>query len=59
MYSYPNFIPLGAGAVKALMRTLEPWPFDRVYGAFPKRTVWSDAKQRLVASAERYLKSLE
>jgi hypothetical protein len=58
MYSYPNFVPLGANAVREVMRTLEPWPFDRIYGAFPKRTVWADAKRKLAASAERYLKAL-
>jgi hypothetical protein len=58
MYSYPNFVPLGARAVRDIVNILEPWPFDRVYGAFPKRTLRTDAKRKLAASAERYLKAL-
>lgn len=58
MYSYPNFVPLGANTVKEIMRILGPLSFDRVYGAFPKRTVWDDAKRKLAASAERYLRAL-
>ena len=58
MYSYPNFVPLGATAVQDICRSLEIFQFDRIYGAFPGRTVWSGAKQKLVASADRYLKAL-
>jgi hypothetical protein len=58
LYSYPNYIPLDAGSVQNIVRILEPWPFDRIYGAFPKRTVPAGAKARLQASAERYLKAI-
>jgi DNA-directed RNA polymerase subunit RPC12/RpoP len=58
MYSYPNFVPLGANAVQNICRTLEDWHFDRIYGAFPGRTVWGGAKQKIAASADRYLKAL-
>ena len=58
MYSYPNFVPLGARAVQDICRNLEIFQFDRIYGAFPGRTVWSGAKQKLAASAARYLKAL-
>ena len=59
MYSFPNWIPLGVSAVQRIVRTLDPWPFDRIYGAFPKRTVENNAKERLQASAERYLEAIE
>jgi hypothetical protein len=58
MYSYPNFVPLGATVVQNIGRSLESFQFDRIYGAFPGRTVWSGAKQKLTASADRYLKAL-
>jgi hypothetical protein len=58
MYSYPNFVPLGARAVQNICRNLETFQFDRIYGAFPGRTVWSEAKQKLALSADRYLKAL-
>jgi hypothetical protein len=58
MYSYPNFVPLGARAVQNICRNLETFQFDRIYGAFPGRTVWSEAKQKLALSADRYLQAL-
>jgi hypothetical protein len=58
MYSYPNYIPLGAGALKEIVRRLDRYEFDRIYGAFPKRTVRSDAKAVIKRSAERYLKAI-
>jgi hypothetical protein len=59
MYSYPNYIPLNAQSVQKIAGILEPWAFDRIYGAFPKRTVAAGAKERLRVSVERYLKAIE
>ena len=58
MYSYPNFVPLGATAVQNICRRLESFQFDRIYGAFPGRTMWTGAKHKLAASVDRYLKAL-
>jgi glyoxylase-like metal-dependent hydrolase (beta-lactamase superfamily II) len=58
MYSYPNYIPLNAAAVKRIVAAVEPYQFDRIYGAFPKMTVDHDAKAALNRSAERYTKAL-
>ena len=58
MYSYPNYIPLKAQSVQNIADILEPWAFDRIYGAFPKRTVAANAKARLRASVERYLQAI-
>jgi hypothetical protein len=49
MYSYPNYIPLGAKAIGQIVTRLEPYKFDRIYGAFPQRTVVADAKQAVKA----------
>ena len=59
MYSYPNFTPLGPGAVKRIAGILEPYRFDRIHGAFPRRTVACDAKAALQRSVERYLRSID
>jgi hypothetical protein len=56
MWSFPNFIPLSAPRVEGLMKTLKPYKFDRVHGAFTDRTIWSDGKAVVERSAERYLK---
>ena len=54
LYSYPNMVPLGAPAIRRIVRSLEPLEFDRIYGAFG-RHVMSDAKRVVQRSAERYL----
>ena len=57
MYSYPNYIPLGTRSIERIVSTLEPYAFDRIHGAFPKRTVWYNAKERLKLSAERFIRA--
>jgi hypothetical protein len=34
MYSYPNYVPLSAAVVDQIVRTVEPFEYDRVYRAF-------------------------
>jgi hypothetical protein len=58
MYSYPNYVPLGAKAVGQILARLEPYNFDRIYGAFPKRTVVTDAKAAVQRSAERFVRAI-
>jgi len=58
MYSYPNYIPLGREAVKEIVRRLDSVKFDRIYGAFPRRTIPANGRQIVKRSAERYLKSI-
>ena len=55
MYSYPNLIPLGPAAVRRVAAGLEPFAFDRLYGAFPGQVVAADAKGAVRRSADRYL----
>jgi hypothetical protein len=59
MYSYPNYIPLGPKTVERVSSTLQALRFDRLYGAFPNRTILHDAKGAIARSAERYLRALE
>ncbi len=58
MYSYPNYIPLDAGAVQHIVGVVRPLAFDRVYGAFPARTVEHGAKSAIERSAARYLRRI-
>jgi hypothetical protein len=58
MYSYPNYIPLNAAAVRHIVNVVRPLPFDRIYGAFPERTVFTDAKAALDRSAARYISGI-
>jgi glyoxylase-like metal-dependent hydrolase (beta-lactamase superfamily II) len=58
MYSYPNYIPLNRPAVEKILGAVEPFTFDRIYGAFPKMTIESGAKQAVQISAERYYRAI-
>jgi hypothetical protein len=58
MYSYPNLIPLGPAAIKRVVKSLKPFAFDRLYGAFPGQVVKADAKGVVERSADRYLRMI-
>ena len=58
MYSYPNLIPLPAATVRGMVDALEPYPFDRIYGAWYGRVV-DDGKAAVERSAARYVAALE
>jgi hypothetical protein len=58
MYSFPNYIPLSAGEVDRIVAPVEPFEFDRIYGAWWDRNVASDAKNAVRRSAERYKRAL-
>jgi glyoxylase-like metal-dependent hydrolase (beta-lactamase superfamily II) len=59
MYSYPNYIPLPAATVRRMLTLLEPYRFERVYGAWFSAVVRADAKAAVRRSAERYIRALE
>jgi hypothetical protein len=58
MYSYPNYIPLSAPAVQRIIRSVEPFQYDRVYGAFWDMVIEQDGKAAVKRSAERYLRAI-
>jgi hypothetical protein len=58
MYSYPNYIPLPARAVQRITSAVEPFEFDRVYGAFWDMVIEKDGKAVVRRSVERYLRAV-
>jgi hypothetical protein len=58
LYSYPNLIPLDAAAVRRIVAAVEPFAFDRIYGAWFDHVVQEDAKAAVRRSAERYLEAI-
>ena len=58
MYSYPNYIPLNAEAVRTIAHAIEPLAFDRIYGAWWDRNIAADAKAAFDASVKRYLAAI-
>jgi len=58
MYSYPNYIPLPTSAIERIVKAVEPYPFDRIYGAFWDMVIERDGKAVVKRSAERYLRAI-
>jgi hypothetical protein len=58
MYSFPNYIPLNAGAVRRIARAVEPLPFDRIYGAWWGRNIGENARAAFEMSVRRYLAAI-
>jgi hypothetical protein len=59
MYSYPNLIPLPARAVRRIVAAVEPYEYDRIYGAWWERVVREGAESAVARSAERYIWAIE
>jgi hypothetical protein len=58
MRSYPNLIPLGPAAINRVLKTIEPFSFEQIYGAWWRANVLSDAQACVMRSAERYLRAI-
>ncbi|MEM7347836.1 MAG: MBL fold metallo-hydrolase [Chloroflexota bacterium] len=59
MYSYPNYIPLPAKTVQGIVDLLDPFAYDRIYGAFWDKVIPTNAKENVAFSARRYINALE
>jgi hypothetical protein len=58
MYSFPNYIPLNAAAVRRIASAVAPLAFDRVYGAWWDRNIETGGKAAFDASVRRYLAAI-
>mgnify|MGYP001544605347 CR=1 FL=1 len=58
MRSYPNYIPLGEGAVRRVGDAVAPYAFDRLYGAFNDRVIKRDARAVVARSIDRIIAHL-
>ncbi|MEV8335493.1 MBL fold metallo-hydrolase [Streptomyces niveus] len=56
MYSIPNFIPERPRTIRRALALVEPFTFERIYGAFWGRVVTADGAAGVRRSAERYLR---
>lgn len=59
MYSYPNLIPLSPAKVRQIVESVDPYEFERLYGAWWKAIVQTDAKRRVTQSASRYIDAIQ
>ena len=51
--SMPNF------AVRRIVETVEPYEFDRIYGAWRGKVVFTDGKAVVARSGERYIRAIQ
>ena len=58
MYSYPNLIPVNAATVERIVKSVKPFAYDRIYGAFWERVLDRDAEAAMRRSADRYIASI-
>ncbi len=58
MYSYPNYIPLPASAIRQILTVLQPYAYTRVYGAFWDTVIARDGEAVVEQSAQRYLRAI-
>jgi glyoxylase-like metal-dependent hydrolase (beta-lactamase superfamily II) len=58
MYSYPNYIPLSAPVIERILKAVEPFDYEKVYGAFWDMVIERDGKAAVERSAERYLRAI-
>lgn len=59
MYSYPNLIPLSELKVNNIVKAVEPYEFEKIYGAFLHREVLENGKEVVLKSAERYINAIK
>jgi hypothetical protein len=58
MWSYPNAVPLGPSAIHRIGAAVQPFAYDRIYGAFADGTIERNARAAVARSAERYLRAI-
>jgi hypothetical protein len=58
MYSYPNYIPLSGPAVRRVVQAVEPFAYERIYGAWWDRVIPTGGKAAVAESLDRYLRAV-
>ena len=54
MRSIPNYLPVSAQVVDAIIAAVEPYAYDRVYSQFDDREILTGGKDAVARSAARY-----
>ena len=58
MYSFPNYIPLPESEIRSIEAALEPFEYERIYGAWWGTVIPADGKGIVRRSAQRYVDAL-
>ena len=58
MRSYPNLIPLPAGAIRKIDAAVKPFAYDAIYGHYFDRVIATGAKAVMERSVARYIRAI-
>jgi hypothetical protein len=58
MYSYPNYIPLPERSIRAIVASLEPFQYERIFGAWWGTVIPRDGRAIVERSAQRYINAI-
>jgi hypothetical protein len=58
MRSYPNLVPLDAASVERIAAAVQPYAYERLYGAWWDMHVEQDARAAVARSVARYLAAI-
>lgn len=59
MRSFPNLLPLSRMEVESIVAAVDPYRYDRIYGAWWDRHIESDARTAVARSLARYVAAIE
>ncbi len=58
MYSYPNQIPLSPSSVRKIVKSIEPFAYDRIYNGWFGGVLKENAQHGVTYSAQRYIDAI-
>ena len=58
MYSFPNYIPLPEAEIRRIVAALEPFDYERIFGAWWGMVVPGDGRAIVQRSAQRYISAI-
>jgi glyoxylase-like metal-dependent hydrolase (beta-lactamase superfamily II) len=58
MYSFPNYIPLPEAAIRGIVAALEPFEYERIFGAWWETVIPADGRAIVERSARRYISAI-
>jgi hypothetical protein len=58
MWSYPNLVPLPESEIRAIVAALEPYAYERLFGAWWGTVIERDGRGIVERSAQRYISAI-
>ena len=58
MWSYPNLVPLPEAEIRGIVAALEPFAYERLFGAWWGTVIERDGRGIVERSAQRYISAM-